>query len=54
MYLFMILLFQEYADHYDNVGKINAVIASAAVILIGIFVFLFWMERRVKKLEDNQ
>ncbi len=32
-------------------GKIYVVVACAAVILIGLFLFLFSMDRRLKKLE---
>ena len=49
-----LFILQNYSDHFDNVGKINAVIAVAAVILIGIFVFLFFLERRIHTLEKNQ
>ena len=34
-------------------GKLNAVIAVVAVILVGIFVFLFYIERKIKKLEQD-
>ncbi len=34
-------------------GKIYAVIAVAAVILSGIFLFLFYLERKIKKLEEE-
>jgi CcmD family protein len=34
-------------------SKLNAVIAVAAVILLGIFFFLFYLERKIKKLEEE-
>ncbi|MBK9329031.1 MAG: hypothetical protein IPM95_06895 [Sphingobacteriales bacterium] len=34
-------------------GKIYAVIAVATVILSGIFLFLFYLERKIKKLEEE-
>ncbi|MFN8267404.1 MAG: CcmD family protein [Chitinophagales bacterium] len=34
-------------------GKINTVIVVASIILLGIFLFLFFIERRVKKLEQE-
>jgi len=40
-------------DHYDSGGKLMGVIACVAVILIGVALFLFYLERRVKRLEDD-
>ena len=34
-------------------GKINTVIVVASIILLGIFLFLFYIERKVKKLEEE-
>lgn len=34
-------------------GKLNAVIAVVAVILLGIFAFLFYLEKKIKKLEQE-
>ncbi len=34
-------------------GKINTVIVVASIILLGIFLFLFYIERKVKKLEQE-
>lgn len=34
-------------------GKLNAVIAVALIILSGIFIFLFLIERKIKKLEQE-
>ena len=39
-------------DHYDNTGKLNTIVACVAVILLGIVFFLFYLERRVSKMED--
>ena len=41
------------ADHFDRSGKMNAVIAVVAVVLLGIFLFLIYLERRIKKLEND-
>lgn len=56
--LFILLLFfatqlNAQADAIDDVSKINSVIAVVAVILIGMAAFLFFLERRLKKLEDK-
>ena len=34
-------------------GKINVVLAVVGVILVGLFVFLFMVERRLRKLEKK-
>jgi cytochrome c biogenesis protein CcdA len=34
-------------------SKLNAVIAVVAVILAGLFLFLFYLERKIKKMEDE-
>lgn len=34
-------------------GKINAVIAVVAVILLGLFLWLFRMDRRIKRMEQD-
>lgn len=41
------------ADSIDDASKINSVIGVASVILLGIAFFLFYLERRLKKLEDK-
>ena len=40
-------------DHYSSGGKLMGVIACVVVILIGVALFLFYLERRVKRLEDE-
>lgn len=40
-------------DYMTNVGKIYVVIAVIVVIFIGIFAFLFTIERRLNKLENQ-
>lgn len=40
-------------DHYDNMGKLNTVVICVAVILIGIALFLFYLERRISKIEQS-
>ncbi|MCC6582355.1 MAG: CcmD family protein [Chitinophagales bacterium] len=41
------------ADKLMENSKLNAVIVVAAIILTGIFVFLFYIERKIKKLEQE-
>ncbi len=41
------------ADKLLEHGKLNAVIAVVAVILLGIFAFLFYLEKKIKKLEQE-
>ncbi len=42
-----------FADNLNNDGKINTVIVVASIILLGIFGFLFYIERKIKKLEQD-
>ena len=37
----------------DSYGKIFVVVAVLAVILVGIFVYLFTIDRKVRKLEKE-
>ena len=41
------------ADKLMENSKLNAVIVVAAIILTGIFIFLFSLERKIKKLEQE-
>ncbi len=41
------------ADKLMENSKLNAVIVVAAIILTGIFFFLFYIERKIKKLEQE-
>lgn len=41
------------ADKLLENSKLNAVIAVSTVILLGIFLFLFYIERKIKKLEQE-
>ncbi len=41
------------ADKLLENSKLNAVIAVASIILLGIFIFLFYLERKIKKLEQE-
>jgi len=41
------------AEKLLEYGKLNAVVAVIAVILVGIFAFLFYLERKIKKLEQE-
>lgn len=41
------------ADQLMQSGKLYAVIAVFSVILLGIFVFLFFLERKISRLEEE-
>lgn len=41
------------SDFIRSTGKIYVVVTVLAVILIGIFAFLIYLERRLKKLENS-
>ncbi len=41
------------ADKLLDNSKLNAVVVVAAIILTGIFAFLFYLERKIKKLEQE-
>ena len=41
------------ADKLMENSKLNAVIVVSSVILLGIFIFLFSLERKIKKLEHE-
>lgn len=43
----------EMADRMRADGKIYVVVAIVATILIGLFIYLFSIERRLNKLEKN-
>lgn len=45
-------LLRAQGDQIANQGKIYAVVACVAVILIGIVAFLFYLERRISSMED--
>ncbi len=55
--LFMPLMTQaqevEMADNFRKDGKIYVVVAVALVILVGIFVYLFLLDRKVNKIEKQ-
>ena len=40
-------------DHYDASGKLYTVVACVAVIIVGIVLFLFYLERRIAKVEKE-
>lgn len=44
---------QSMADQFRADGKIYVVIAVAAVILSGIAVYLFLLDRKISKIEDE-
>ena len=48
---FLVDQLQAQSDHYDNLGKINAVVAVVLITLAGIVFFLFYLEKRIKILE---
>ena len=41
------------SDHYDNAGKIYTVVAVVCITLIGIGAILFYLEKRIKSLEEQ-
>lgn len=41
------------ADKLLGHSKLNAVVAVLSVILLGIFVFLLYIERKIKRLEQE-
>ena len=41
------------ADKLLENSKLNAVIVVASIILLGIFIFLFYLDRKIKKLEQE-
>lgn len=41
------------ADQLVENSKLNAVIVIVAIILLGIFIFLFSLEKKIKKLEQD-
>jgi CcmD family protein len=41
----------EMADQLRSEGKIYVVVAIILIILLGLFFYLFWLDRKVKKLE---
>lgn len=43
---------QEVGDFLRDNNKVNAVIVILLMILIGLFSFLFYIERKIKKLEE--
>ncbi len=43
----------EMADTFRQEGKIYVVVAVAAVILAGIFVYLFMLDRKVSRIEKQ-
>ena len=40
-------------DFFRSIGKIYVVVAVIAVVLAGLFVFLYLIDRRLSKLEDQ-
>lgn len=42
------------ADTFRKEGKIYVVIAVAGIVLIGIFVYLFMLDKRLKNLENKK
>lgn len=40
-------------DHIDSSGKLYAVVACVAIIIVGIVLFLFYLERRITRVESQ-
>jgi len=47
------MLRAESSDYFSQAGKIYVVVAVLAAILIGFFLLLFYMERKLRKLEQE-
>lgn len=43
----------EMAEHFRKEGKIYVVIAVVLLVLIGIAFYLFLLDRKIKKIEDQ-
>lgn len=43
----------EMADSFRAEGKIYVVVAIIVIILLGVFAYLFALDRKVRKLEDR-
>jgi len=43
----------EMADKFREEGKIYVVVTIALIILSGIFIYLFMLDRKVKNIEDQ-
>lgn len=43
----------EMADLFRSEGKIYVVIAVLGIVFFGLAAYLIWMDRRLKKLEEN-
>lgn len=53
--LFTTILWQQLAEAQSATsGKMYAVVGCVAVILIGIVFFLFYLDKRLKKLEETE
>ena len=44
----------ESADFFRSIGKIYAVVGVLLVTLIGIFAYLFYLERKIARLENME
>ncbi len=47
------LLLQAQPDFLRSVGKIYVVVAVIALVLLGLFAFVWWVDRRLTKLENQ-
>lgn len=41
-------------DTFNKDGKIYVVVAILSIIFIGLAVYLFYLDRKIKKLEDHE
>ena len=53
MYPTLTALLQAQPDFLRSIGKIYVVVAVIVVVLIGLFAFVYLVDRRLTKLEDQ-
>lgn len=47
------LLSAQGGDYYSNVGKIYVVVAVASIVVVGLGIFLFYLQNRISKIEKQ-
>ncbi len=41
-------------EYFYESGKIKVVVAVASIVLVGLFIYIFTLERRLKKIENKK